>query len=97
MSDRIFKGHLLVTEEVANENKAAFPEAACSFSKAHRGGLKPFEILCEILFWIDGEEPPVISDHAHVKMINGSLWVSGYDSWIKIDPDGNIEVGTSGE
>ena len=69
---------------LATVQSRVFPESASSFNEPHAGGLVPFEMVREVL-----EQPKV-------EMINGSLWISRDDVWVKIDPDGSIEVGASG-
>jgi len=105
MADRIFKGRLITTGDIHQENERAFPEASEDFHKPHRGGLEPFRVLADVLYAaqeFDPKEHPEGSGCCEraaglVKMIGNSLWVSdGKDSWIKIDPDGGIEIGTSG-
>ncbi len=90
MADRIYKGKLLP------EETETFPEASKSFDKPHSGGLVPFALLQEVLMIRDPEKGYGATDIAEHKMIDGSLWLSRGDVWIKIDPDGSIEVGTSG-
>jgi len=81
VADRIYKGRILVTGAVAKSNRAAFTEASEDLNKPHAGGLVPFEMLKEIL----GAEE-----------IQGSLWKHKDDTWVKIDPDGHIEIGLAG-
>jgi len=90
MADRVFKGRIIVTGAVADENRVAFPEASEDFNKPHKGGLNPFHLLGQIL----DDNMAIMSPK--VETINGSLWVSGSDAWVKIDPDGHIEIGISG-
>lgn len=86
MADRIFKGRLLVTGAVADENKVAFPEAAEDFNQPHAGGLVAYHMLYSILK----------DENLKVEEINGSVWISGDNAWIKVDPDGHIEFGIAG-
>ncbi len=80
MADRIFKGRL------STITTHAFPESAERFSEPHKGGLVPFEVLKKIL----------TADKAGGGIINGSLFITAGDTWVKIDPDGTIEIGSSG-
>ncbi len=85
MADRIFKGRLVLTGEICHEN-LAFTEASEDFDTAHAGGLVPFEVLQKILL----NSPKIIEIIGE----HGSIWISGQDdTWIKIDPDGTIEIG----
>lgn len=90
VADRIYKGKLVPKQD------PAFPEAACDFHKPHAGGLVPFDMLREVLMvrdpCLDGTE----DIGAKYEEIDGSLWLSRGDVWVKIDPDGTIEVGASG-
>ena len=90
MADRIFKGRIILTAAVADENRVAFPEASEDFNKPHKGGLNPFNVLALVV------DDNMKVGYPQVETINGSLWISGADAWIKIDPDGHIEIGTSG-
>jgi hypothetical protein len=81
MADRIYKG-ALVTQQPDED----FPEAATSFDSPHAGGLVPFEVLKDIL----------TAPKAGGGIVNGSLFITDNDAWIKIDPDGSIEIGASG-
>jgi len=97
MADRIFKGRLILTGDVSDENRLAFPEASDDFRKPHKGGLDPFQTLYGILKSV--EETIDLSEENTdplVQVIHGSLWISGDDAWVKIDPDGTIEIGTAG-
>lgn len=88
MADRIFKGKL------TPENHPAFPEASLDFNCPHAGGLVPFEMLKEVLSAARHFED---SDIPLYEEVNGSIWLHGEDGlWIKIDPDGSLEVGASG-
>jgi hypothetical protein len=88
MADRIYKGKLAVETDVA------FPEASENFDTPHLGGLVPFEMLKEILEQGRHVED---SDIPFYKEINGSIWLSGDNGvWVKVDPDGSIEVGSAG-
>ena len=80
MADRIYKGKL------AAERSPAFPESSEAFDKPHAGGLVPFELFRDIL------------DYAFVdvKVVQGVLWVSANDAWIRVEQDGSIEIGISG-
>jgi hypothetical protein len=87
VADRIYKGKL------AAERSPAFPESAESFDTAHAGGLVAFELIKEILqdaVHAEDSDIPLFSE------VNGSLWLHREDVWVKIDPDGTIEVGISG-
>lgn len=88
MADRIYKGKL------RPEQNPAFPEAACDFHLPHAGGLVPFEMLKKILstaLYAEGSDIPLYEE------INGSIWLHGLNGlWVKIDPDGSLEVGASG-
>ena len=91
MADRIFKGNLLVTAAIAEENARAFPEAASSFTDKPNQ-ISPYEALYRILKDVtEGASHP---RGCAVEEINGSLWVSGSEGlWIKIDPNGDVEIG----
>lgn len=105
MADRIFKGRLITTGDIHEENRRAFPEASEDFRKPHQGDLEPFRMLADILYAVQESDP---NEHPKgsgcceradglVKMVGDSLWISdGKDSWVKIDPDGGFEIGTSG-
>ena len=88
MADRIFKGQL------TPEQCDAFPESAETFDTSHAGGLVPFEIFQEVLGLT--KESVLGDERMRVDMIGGSLWIGRGDVWIKIDPDGTIEVGAAG-
>lgn len=99
MADRIFKGRLITTGDIHDENVRAFPEASEDFRKEHKGGLHPFHMIYDILQHIETHGIRHIEDMRQqrlVREINGSIWLSGKDSWIKIDPDGSFEIGISG-
>lgn len=110
MADRIFKGRIITTGDIHDENLRAFPEASEDFRSPHSGGLEPFQVLYNVLKGISEEwrrfDPkdlekrwangtPLRKPDA-VETINESLWLSHEDMWIKIDPDGTIEIGISG-
>lgn len=86
MADRIYKGRVIVTGACADSNRRAFPEAAKEFNLPHAGGLIPFELLSEVTSAKDFTS----------KMINGDLWLTGDEVWIRIEKDGHIEIGISG-
>ena len=91
MADRIFKGQL------APEQCDAFPESAETFDTSHAGGLVPFEMFAEVLgIDLPGQTDVVLEGCLEANLINGSLWISRADVWIRIDPDGSIEVGAAG-
>ncbi len=90
MADRIYKGVLTFTPS------EAFPESSDSFDKPHAGGLVPFELLREVLMLNCPCPVGTCVTEAEYKEINGSLWLSRGDVWIKIDPTGEVEVGISG-
>lgn len=92
MADRIFKGHMLVTELDADENRRVFPEAAKDFNSPHAGGLIPFDLLKETLIGIC-DENMLAYDDAITNAGDGSFFVRNKDIWIKIDSDGTIEIG----
>lgn len=68
------------------ETSEAFSESAKAFDKKHAGGLVPFNMFHDMIRAPD----------CWAKMIKESLWITSGDAWIKIDPDGTIEIGTSG-
>jgi len=80
VADRIYKGKLAV------ERSPTFPESSEAFDKPHAGGLVPFELFKDII------ECPFVE----VKMVQGVLWVSTNDAWIRVERDGSIEIGTAG-
>lgn len=80
MADRIYKGKL------ATERSPAFPESSEAFDKPHAGGLVPFELFKNVME----------ADVRDIKMIQGVLWISANDAWIRIERDGNIEIGIAG-
>jgi hypothetical protein len=80
MADRVFKGKLEV------EENSAFPESSEAFDKPHAGGLVPFELFRDIMN----------AEVVDTKMIQGVLWISGDDAWIRVERDGSIEIGISG-
>lgn len=86
MADRVFKGRLLTTGNISAENARAFPEASESFDKPHKGGLKAYQVIYDVLK----------SEDQLVREIGESIQVSGSDAWIKIDRDGTFEIGISG-
>ena len=104
MADRIYKGRLVPIQD------KAFPEAACDFHKPHKGGLIPFELLRSILKcaaerWRNfdlqevqdaHEDCTLLGGEEPIQVINGSIWIHGDGAWVKIEPDGSIEIGTSG-
>ena len=97
MADRIFKGRLITTGDIHEENERAFPEASEDFRKDHKGGLSPFQVLYDI--FSDVEEVGLVTPgeprpQRMVREINGSLWITGCGYWIKIDPDGSFEIGS---
>jgi hypothetical protein len=107
MANRIFKGRLITTGVIHEENQRAFPEASESFGQSNKEGLNPYDILYGILK--DVEEAHMNSDDDflryhntpgekhRVRVIGNSIWVSGDGGhWIKIDLDGSFEIGTSG-
>jgi hypothetical protein len=115
VADRIFKGRLITTGDIHEENVRAFPEASEDFKKPHKGGLSPYQVLYDIFKTIEEHVPAGISSDLQVakvaelidegapwglqtpvRQIGDSLWISGGNAWIKIDPDGSFEIGTSG-
>jgi hypothetical protein len=111
MADRIFKGRLITTGDIHEENRRAFPEATEDFKQPHRGGLHPYQMLYDIFTAVMEHHhmaagllgPPLSTEKyaelersAPVREINGSIWISGDGCWIKIDKDGSFEIGTSG-
>jgi len=102
MAERIFKGRLITTGDIHDENVRAFPEASEDFEKPHKGGLEPYHLLYNILKSVEDAmaDPNNIVTDA-VRIIDGSIFVRGLGEigaglWIKIDPDGSFEIGTSG-
>ncbi len=87
MADRIYKGVLTFTPS------EAFPESSDSFDKPHAGGLVPFQMLKEILSAARHEDD---SDIPLYEEINGDIWLHGDGVWVRIEPDGTIEVGAAG-
>ncbi len=98
MADRIFKGKL--TPEVSE----AFSESATAFDKRHAGGLVPFEQLKDVLLLGVGArkgrvvnlKPRLEDCRTTFKMVGESIFMTQEDVWIKIDPDGTIEIGIAG-
>jgi hypothetical protein len=80
MADRIYKGKLQA------ERSGAFPESSEAFDKPHAGGLVPFELFRDVM------EADVID----IKVVQGVLWISADDAWIRVERDGNIEIGIAG-
>jgi hypothetical protein len=83
MADRIFKGRLIVTGDIAEQNRTVFPEASKHFEDPHEGGLQPFDLLIKVL-----DESPKVT------ISSDNIMLRGEDSWIKIDMNGDIELGT---
>lgn len=109
MADRIFKGRLITTGDIHDENLRAFPEASEDFKKPHKGGLEPHQMLYNILKHVEGHHQRLAGTVVHsmdeilelektapVREINGSIWISGDGAWVKIDKDGSFEIGISG-
>jgi len=106
MADRIFKGRLICTGDIHDENVRAFPEALEDFQGAKVGQLDPFQMIYNILRDLVDHQPqpdypirPAQAPPELVREVNGSIWVMGThgnDTWIKIDRDGSIEIGASG-
>lgn len=110
MADRVFKGKLITTGDIHEENLRAFPEASEDFRSPHSGGLEPFQMLYDILMGVSEEwrdlDPRELEDRHRrvapikeqpsVKEVNGSLWISHEDMWVKIDADGTFEIGIAG-
>jgi hypothetical protein len=80
VADRIYKG------ELAAVRSPAFPESSEEFNTPHMGGLVPFELMASVTSAKDFTS----------KMINGDLWLTGDDVWIRIENDGTIEIGIAG-
>lgn len=80
MADRIYKGKL------AAIRSSAFPESSEAFDKPHAGGLVPFELLSDVM------EAEVID----IKVIQGVLWISADDAWVRVERDGTVEIGIAG-
>lgn len=92
MADRIYKGRIVITSDIDQENQLHFDEAASDFNRPHKGGLVPFEVLKASLMDVADKEGEV---NRNVDVINGSLFIKSdaFETWIKIDPDGTIEIG----
>ena len=80
MADRIYKG------ELATVRSPAFSESSEDFNSPHAGGLVPFELMASVTSAADFTS----------KMINGDLWLTGDEVWIRIEKDGTIEIGIAG-
>lgn len=90
MASRIFKGKLIVTGGIADENRTAFPEAFEEFNR--EGHVNPFAILREIL-----EDIATAGGPSAVEVINDSIWASSRNgTWFRVDPDGSLEIGEPG-
>ena len=94
MADRIYKGRLKLTGEICHEN-LAFTEASEDFDKPHKGGLVPFEVLTGVIESV--MDAAYRDDWGGFEMVDGSAFIKGDGKfegiWIKIDPDGTIEIG----
>lgn len=89
MSSRIYKGRLILTGDIDEENRRVFPEARKGFSEQPREDLpSAFHILYEILQNVcEGK------DGRDVELVDGHIWVSGPDAWVRISPNGDVEIG----
>lgn len=91
MADRIFKGRIIVTASIDEENTEVFPEAAENFDTAHAGGLVPFDQFGKILADICDE--CMRDRHDALRIDKDSIMIRSENVWIKIDADGTIEIG----
>jgi hypothetical protein len=101
MADRIFKGKIVITTDIDHENQTNFPEASSGFNKKHAGGLNPVHTLFNVLKSAEDSMADPENIRSVVRAIDGSIMINGLaeigkDLWVKIDPDGTIEIGTSG-
>lgn len=89
MADRVFKGRLVVTPEIQQQNKELFQEAAPEFGQQGSTGLAPFFVLRQL--FLAADQGPLRTVYRP-----DSILLSRGDFWLRITSDGDLEIGVSG-
>ncbi|MBD3260686.1 MAG: hypothetical protein GF334_03255 [Candidatus Altiarchaeales archaeon] len=85
MADRIFKGRLITTGDIHEENQQAFSEASEELLQPHRGGLVPFHVLQDIL----------AATEKAVEIRDGEIYIQAGDYLAVIKSNGDLEIAAS--
>lgn len=84
MADRIYKGRLVVTTDIHEENQKAFSEASENLQEPHKGGLVPFGTLYSLL-----------RNARKVEALHGRIFVQGEGCLLTISGNGGFEISAS--